>query len=345
MVHPPTSPFSETSLLEITKIVAGFLGGGAAGALLTEWFRRRRSKVRAIPLIERVNRLLSPELQDITLARRAGTPDNPRLEELENLREYQLTLRNTSRVHLKDAEIQFEFPADDVQAWASRPTMSKTALLEVDAKATGPWKKAFRWSIPHLPSGDSVEFTFRAVNPSSGDFEASLYKSEGIIIKRVIGELPLDPWIPKTLLYLAIFLFAASLSAQILEWRVKKQEESNADTLGDQVTKFNLVGCKIKIASFYKRTANGIWYMGYRIDNVGDRTCVVKLDKISPDPIVLNQGHGWHTEIGFGFRPIADDVGISISSSDKSEASTFVRVYTTSGMGDKIPAHDDNSTE
>jgi hypothetical protein len=89
-------------LPELLKFVATLLGGGLAGALLTEWYRRKHSRLQRIPLIERVNRLVSPKLQGgITLARRVGNPNYHQLVELHNLREYQLTLRNTSTVHCK----------------------------------------------------------------------------------------------------------------------------------------------------------------------------------------------------------------------------------------------------
>jgi len=159
----------------IVRIILPLFFGGLAGALFNEWRRRRDSKVQAIPLIERVNRLISPELEGITLAQMVGDATHRQLEELRNLREYQLTLRNTSTVHLQDAEILFEFPAEDVQAWASRPALSKTPLLTIDALSTDPWKKAFRWRIPHLPSGDSVEFTFRAVDPAAELYGVALY--------------------------------------------------------------------------------------------------------------------------------------------------------------------------
>jgi hypothetical protein len=57
------------ALLEILKLVLPFLGGGAVGATLDEWFRRRNSKVQAISLIERVNRSVSPELEGCFLQR------------------------------------------------------------------------------------------------------------------------------------------------------------------------------------------------------------------------------------------------------------------------------------
>jgi hypothetical protein len=53
-------------VLEILKILLPLLGGGAVGALLNEWLRRRGARVQAIPLIERVNRLVSPELKGLT---------------------------------------------------------------------------------------------------------------------------------------------------------------------------------------------------------------------------------------------------------------------------------------
>jgi hypothetical protein len=159
-------------MLEIAKLLLSFLGGGLAGALVTEWFRRRRSRVQSIQLIERVNRVVNPELEGITLARRSSA-DSP-LEELKNLREYQLTLRNSSSVHLQDAEVQFEFPADDVAGVPSRPTLSKTPLVSVTAIATPPWRKAFKWIIPHLPSGDSVEFTLSCGRPIVGELRSSV---------------------------------------------------------------------------------------------------------------------------------------------------------------------------
>lgn len=138
-------------MLETLKLVVSILFGGAAGALLNEWFRRRKGKVQAIPLIERVNRAVSPGLEGITLARMVGEGADRHLEELLKLREYQLTLRNTSTVNLQDVEIQFEFPVEDIQAWASRPLRSKTALIVTDSVASEPWKRSFRWRIPHLP--------------------------------------------------------------------------------------------------------------------------------------------------------------------------------------------------
>jgi hypothetical protein len=127
--------------MEILKVVITLLGGGLAGAFFNEWLRRRRSGVQRIPLVERVNRRVSSELKGFTLARTVDDPSGRKLEEVRSLREYQLTLRNSSPVHLKDADIQFEFPADEVQGWASRPALSRTALVlvgaTVEARARG----------------------------------------------------------------------------------------------------------------------------------------------------------------------------------------------------------------
>jgi hypothetical protein len=105
------------------------------------------------------------------------------------LREYQLTLRNTSAVHLQNVEIQLGFPAEDVQEYASpRTTLSKTAFLKVDVVPTDAtaFLTVFRWRIPHLPSGDSVEFAFQAVNPPSENNGPCT--SVRVIVERVEGE-------------------------------------------------------------------------------------------------------------------------------------------------------------
>jgi hypothetical protein len=176
--------------MEILKLIVAFLSGGAAGQVLAELFRRRAGRIQTIRLIERVNREVRPELKGVTLARVTTIGLQRQLEEVPSLREYQLTLRNTSKVHLQNVEIQFEFPTEDVQAWASRPVRSQTALIARDATANEPWKKAFRWQIPHLPVGDSVEFTFQAVAPPSNNYLAALYNSERVVIERVTADRP-----------------------------------------------------------------------------------------------------------------------------------------------------------
>src|SRR5579864_6107800 len=143
-------------MLELVRLLASFLGGGLAGAVINEWFRRRRERVQRIQLVERVNRLIDP-VEGFTLARVTSEGAGV-LREVRGLREYQLTMRNSTSTHLQNAEVQFEFPSDDVQALVSLPVLSRISFAPLDAPTT-PGKKVFRWKVLHFPAGDSVEFT------------------------------------------------------------------------------------------------------------------------------------------------------------------------------------------
>jgi hypothetical protein len=161
-------------MIELVKILASILGGGLAGALINELFRRRREKVQRVQLIERVNRPVSA-LEGFTVARPSGA--GGALVEVKDLREYQLTLRNSTSTHLVDVEVLFGFPASDVQALVSLPAMSRTPLVVKPVTATR-GSTGFRWAIPNFPAGDSVEFTFRVVAASSDKYEVALYNVE-----------------------------------------------------------------------------------------------------------------------------------------------------------------------
>jgi hypothetical protein len=326
-------------MLEIVKLLATLVGGGLAGALFTEWLRRRRSKVRLIPLIERVNRQVSPELQGITLARIVGTSTNRKLEELKNLREYQLTMRNTSPIHLQDAEVQFEFPADDVQAWASRPSLSKTSLVEVDAAASPPWRKAFRWKIPHLPSGDSVEFTFRAVDPSSDSYEAALYHSEGVVFERIVGEPLRRADVPGFVGQLgqvvagvaAGALMAATVSSlwspKVNVSRIPTERFNPAPP--DQITAIKLGGCNLRVSSSTYQMHDGVWLTTTFVLNLGAQTCVIQsneLNLVNPltvDPNDLREPRRFFSEK----EPRIADAGISVHAPSTPPATTTAPVY------------------
>ncbi len=234
-------------MLEILKLVVSILFGGAAGALLNEWFRRRKGKVQRISLIERVNRSANPELEGITLARMVGDEPCRHLEELANLREYQLTLRNTSSINLQNIEIQFEFPSIDVEPWVSRPSMSKTALVPIQIDTTAQGGTTFRWRIPHLPAGDSIEFTFRAVNPPSGTYEVALYNTDAVIIEKVIGEPPpkrtsmsAGAWIAITGAMAVLILFV---------WGIVSGRLVNSS--GEKFTAVREGGCDLRVVSLY----------------------------------------------------------------------------------------------
>src|SRR5258708_2424311 len=87
-------------------IAVSLVGGGACGAFINEHFRKRRSKTHRVPLIERVNRTpIAGKLRGIGLYRNV----NGVLVEVKNIREFQMTLRNTSENDLRNAELHFEF--------------------------------------------------------------------------------------------------------------------------------------------------------------------------------------------------------------------------------------------
>lgn len=276
-------------ILEILKIVVvTLLGGGVAGAFIGDWLHRRNARLQPIPLIERVNRLVSPELKGFTLAR---FNEIGKLEEINKVREYQLTLRNTSSVHLHDAEVQFEFPSVDVEAWAGRPVRSKTSPIPIDAVVSKPWKEGFRWRIPELPSSDSIEFTFRAVDPSSDDYEVALYNGGQVVIEKAKGE-PATNGGKRSLAYLAsIVAFAAFITSLLGLFA--------SAFAGQQHTKTYLVedgGCSLKVSTEYTQVITswwpwkGPWKISSTIENIGNQECVVqpdpalgKLKSLSPD--------------------------------------------------------------
>jgi hypothetical protein len=267
-------------------MVLTLLGGGLAGALLNEWFRRRGAGVQSIPLIERVNRLVSPELKGFTLARVAGEGQTRRLEEIKNVREYQFTLRNTSSVHLQNSEIQFEFPTEDVEAWAERPALSKTAPELVNAVVTEPWKRGYRWRIPQLPSTDSVEFTFRSVDPVSEEYEVALYNSDRVVIERSKGEPASKRSHLREIWSLFVVAITGSCAVAILLFG------SNHNNL----SKVSGPGCALTVISSFQQFNSdslpwqGPWQINYRVLNVGTQKCVVQSDQLFANPVAIEAG-------------------------------------------------------
>ncbi len=282
--------------LDLLKIVFPFLGGGLAGAFLNEWFRRRSGKLQSIPLIERVNRLVSSELKGFTLARITGDTQNPQLEAIRNVREYQLTLRNTATIHLQEVEIQFEFPTEDIEGWASRPAISKTAPVVVEAVVAAPWKKGFRWRIPHLPSTDSIEFSFKAVNPSSADYEVALYNTDCVVVEKSKGEPSTDKSTRAARYHVARLAFsvaAVGALGAILSLLF-------ADN-GSKLTTVNDLGCTLTIVSAYERFPGqggswpwtpGPWRVYHHIVNTGTKNCLVASDRLETTPVALSPGDG-----------------------------------------------------
>lgn len=279
-------------LLEALKIAVSILGGGAAGALMNEWFRRRSGRLQPIPLIERVNRLISPELKGFALARVVGNGDTRQLEEIQNVREYQFTLRNTSTIHLHDAEVQFEFPSQNVEAWAERPVRSKTAPMEIKATATSPWRGAFRWRIPEFPASDSIEFTFRVIDPPSGDYEVALYNGGQVVIQRSKGEPPANKSVgaKSAMLLHTIWLgvIAATLAA-FVPFAFWGSEATNSSFVSGN-------GCSLEIASQYNRLSEdfwpwkGPWEMKASVRNIGNGPCIFATDTFGGKPRTLAPG-------------------------------------------------------
>ena len=278
------------TLLEILKFFGTLLGGGLAGAILNEWLRRRNLRVQSIPLVERVNRLVSPQVEGLTLARVTEDGGERRLEEVSNVREYQFSLRNTSTIHLQNVEVQFEFPANDVEAWAERPSLSKTTPISVDPQLAEPWIKGYRWRIPQLPASDSIEFTFRAVNPSSDKYEVALYNSDRVVVEKssdrgAKGE-------PKSVsLSTALnYLFAISIlsSATFL-----------SDIILGSGKKFSSIhdaGCTLSVETSYGQVEasplfwQGPWRVDYRVMNYGLQPCVVRTGLLGSTSVTLDPG-------------------------------------------------------
>jgi hypothetical protein len=273
-------------LLEILKIVASIIGGGLAGAIANEWFRTRSARVTPIPLIQRANRKMATELHGLVLARKKGDPSSPEFEQITDLREYQFTLRNTSKLNLQNVEIEFDFPATDIQAWVSRTAISKTALNPIDTSpAELNWKK-FRWRIPHLPSGDSAEFTFQAVSPKSSMFHAALYGTDRVILETVEGE-PAPLKQQPSWAHFAVGVMTGILAVMGYLWLPK-----------DRVTTDKIIssGCEISITSRaeYLPPSSGdptVEVIEYRIFNSGSKKCILQSPEIGLDaPVEIQTG-------------------------------------------------------
>jgi hypothetical protein len=314
-------------LLEVVKLVVSILFGGAAGAFLNEWFRRRKGKIQSISLIERANRLVSLELEGITLARLVDDGPQRRLEELKNLREYQLTLRNTSSVNLQNVEIQFEFPVEGVHAWASRPSLSKTALVHVDAAASEPWRQGFRWRIPHLPADDSVEFTFWSVDAPSGDFEVALYNSDLVIVEKIVGE----PAPKARRLSAAIIIVLALLALLVVAVIVGYSSGHLVNPSGEEFSEINTAGCELRIVSFYDVYGNNMtspFRIKHRVFNAGSQPCVVQSAQLNPKgPFTVSAGDVFEREWITGKAPKLIDGVVSVGAINTPLKSVPIRLY------------------
>lgn len=279
--------------MEILKMllpfISGLIGGGAVGALINEWFHRRRARMQPIPLIERVNRLVRSELKGFILARTVGDGKDRRLEEIQRVREYQFTLRNSSYIHLHNAEIQFEFPSADVEAWAERPARSKTAPVLVESVISKPWKMGYRWRIPEFPPGDSIEFTFRAIDALSDEYEVALYGGGQVVIEKSKGE-PIvnESTISRRRSIALIFwMIVAVVWAGFYGLRIM------SDPTGSKETYIEWAGCSLNVTSSSRQvnfsfiSQAGPWSLNADILNTGSRKCFVKWESDPGNPVTI----------------------------------------------------------
>jgi hypothetical protein len=242
-------------------------------------------------------------------------------------------VRNSSAIHLRDAEVQFEFPADNVQAWASRPVLSKTALVQVNAVATDPWRMAFGWRISHLPSGDSIEFTFQAVDPSSEKFEAVLYNSDGIIFERIKGE----PRAEQTGLSQGksekvLKPFALIAAIPIILFIITSTIIYSHKNLQKIIT---ISGCELQVNSNYEPYDKDafLWWkvpsrIKYQILNNGDQDCAIQSTKMMViNPFVIRTGEVLEREAVSQRRPEIVDVNVLVGVSNTSIVATTVPAY------------------
>lgn len=310
------------------------MGGGLAGSALTILYNRRLGRLQRILLIERVNELVAPGLEGITLARRHGGYDShsTQLEPVKDVREYQLTLRNSSNTHLRDVEIQFEFADEDVIARTQRPFLSKTPLEPVDAAPAEPWKKAFRWRIPHFPVGDSVEFTFQAVESSTGDYEAVLYNADRVIVQKVAGE-PARTEATFSLSAFAAALLIGFLVSLFVYWRVAANRSTATSDQNPPVAfqKFRIApnGCMLTVTSTYKEYQQGnnaVFYVRTDIDNDGEQPCTIQVgNEGQPFGIRPGDTRTWRSTVNE--RPKLADKEIFAGSDASRLKSTSVRMF------------------
>jgi hypothetical protein len=141
-------------------------------------------------------------------------------------------------------------------------------------------EKRFRWRIPQLPSSDSIEFSFRAVNPASDQYEVSLYKSERVIIQTIHGEPATtfrSGW--RQLLAGAVsgILMAFALFAALPQALPKTTHVTSLT--GD---------CALTVVSSFERLDDivippwsGPWVISYRVINTGSQKCIVQSEQLT----------------------------------------------------------------
>src|SRR5207244_7105396 len=112
-------------------------------------------------------------------------------------------------------------------------------------------KRGFRWRVPRLPSTDSIEFTFRAVNPPSEDYEVALYGTDRVVIEKSKGE-PTT----KKVVELGHHVSWATASAALIASLVAVLSVLVSILLSDKYSKattLNESGCSFMVVSSFER--------------------------------------------------------------------------------------------
>lgn len=177
------SPFYITTM-------ASLLGGGACGAFINEYFRKKRTLTQVVPLLERINR--DPLESNESGVRYCREQANGQLTKIERLRQFQMTLHNTTEQDLEGATILFEFSCEGVEAWSSATQTGRHYVAKMP-EATDPSHRAFprqgktfvQWQFTQFSSGDSIDFSVLAFEPKATTFEASIYGKPNIQIKKI----------------------------------------------------------------------------------------------------------------------------------------------------------------
>lgn len=186
-------------------------------------------------------------------------------------------------------------------------------------------KKAFRWTIPHFPAGDSVEFTLRAVAPSSDKYEAALYYV-GIIFEKIVGEPP-----PVKKVSFGGIVFAGSMIgvlALLITLALSGKLQSNS---GEKLTRVERAGCDLQVDSLfevYSQNFSSPWHIKHRILNIGSKDCVIQSQTLNlENPTVIKAGETLDREQAFEHAPKLLDAVISIGASGSPRETTSVSIY------------------
>jgi hypothetical protein len=254
------------------------------------WLGRRRVE---LLLIERTNRLeADPKVNGITLARVVKFSDPRQLEEIKQLYEYRLKLHNTSSLQIEDAEIQFDFPSTVVVPTVSRTAKGQLQLEEVDSPVRDPnYAKALRWKIPSLYHGDSVDFTFRVVDPASENYAVALYKSKATLKKQ-------GPEQASNAYKIATLVLAASMFGVLATLVIP----GSGSTGWQEIT---AGGCTVDVLSTFQQYQSdfrsrispwrGPWLIHHEFYNPGPN-CIVTSPMLFNDPKGKYLVHGQTTE-------------------------------------------------